>query len=228
MKSLFLALLMCFPVAAQDFNLDNFVPLAEDSIIEPLEIVDPIDISAFDFDSESKARLDEMKRLSEEIKKIAEEIKESNKKITTMTFDDTRLLNLEDRVTVLEQESLNYVTTEDVKVIVKEEVEKHIKLTLKTGNIIKEVDIPLVKTSESVVYNKVSIPGYYGTFDVPNGAVITHVDGVPVNKVSSVNNTVFGYTNQHFMQGVRKSTGWSTRIAQPVGCRFVNGVLQCN
>lgn len=228
MKSLFLALLMCFPVAAQDFNLDNFVPLAEDPIVQPevVEPVDPIDLGQFDFDAESKARLDEMRRLAEEIRKIGEDLK--NSQVTKMTFDDSKFITLEDRVSKLEKDSLNYVTRDEVVGFVKEEVEKQVQLTIKTGNITRKLSVPLKQTSESVVYNQVSIPGHFGTFDVPEGGVITHVDGIPIHKVTSVNNTHLGYTSNHFMQGVKQNGVWRTRIAQPSNCRFVNGVLQCN
>jgi hypothetical protein len=230
MKSLLLVLLLCFPVLGQDFNLDNFVPVQTDDVQPEVNILDyqPIDLNEFNTDDESIARLEEMRKLADEIKKIAEDIRAKNQTVK-MTYDDSKISDLESRVSKLENDSLNYVTKDKVVELVKEEVAKHVRLTLKSGNTTKEISIPLTETTESVVYNSVSIPGYAGSFDIPQGAVITHVDGVPVNKINSSNTIVSSaYTSQYYMQGVKQNNGWRMRVASPKSCRYVNGILQCN
>lgn len=239
-------LVMCLsvPAMAQDFNLDNFVPITDDveqvqpevqpavepavePVVEPN--LDPFDISDLVIQDDSKDRLDEMRKLAEEIKAIGEQIKLDNEssKVTKMTLNDAQVLSFEERLSTLERDSIRYVTREEVTGIVKEEVQKYVKLTIKSGSKVENVSVPLVPTKTAVVYNSVSIPGYSGSFDVPVGGVITHIDGVPVNRSYSSNSRTV-YAGNSFAQSYRQSSSQRVRISQPRGCRMVNGVLQCN
>lgn len=251
MKSLFLILVMCLsvPVMAQDFNLDDFVPITDDvkqvqpdaqPAIEPVidQVVEPVieqdsnpfDISGLSMEDDSKARLEEMRKLADEIKAIGEQIKLDNEsiKVTKMTLNDSQVLSFEERLATLEQDSLKYVTREEVTGIVKEEVQKYVKLTIKTGAKVEDVSVPLEPTKTSAVYNSVAIPGYSGSFSVPVGGVITHIDGVPVGRSYGSSNVRTVYSGNSFVQGYRQNNNWRIRVAQPTGCRMVNGVLQCN
>jgi hypothetical protein len=243
MKSLFLVLVMCFsvPVMAQDFNLDDFVPITDEveqvqsevqPVVEPVvePNLDAFDISDLAIEDDSKARLDEIRKLADEIKAIGEQIKLDNEssKVTKMTLNDSQVLSFEERLSTLEKDSLNYVTREEVTGIVKEEVQKYVKLTIKSGTEVKNVNVPLVPTKSSVVYNSVAIPGYSGSFDVPVGGVITHIDGVPVGRTYGSRDVKTIYSGNSFLQGSRLGNGWRVQVAQPTGCTMVNGIMQCN
>lgn len=227
MKSLFLVLLLSFPVLAQDFNIDNFTPITEEvvevlnepSLAPELDVIAPELESIIDlddaFENESKDRIEEMKKIAEEIKKIADEIKASQ--VVKMTFEDsfeTRLKNLEDK-------SLTFLTKEQVEEIVKVEVEKVVKVTMKLGNITIEKEVPLNMTEKAVVYNSVNIPGYSGSFTVPEGAYISHVDGVPVTRSRLLNGRLMNYSNGYLMQSSSNKVNISS-------CQMVNGVRICN
>lgn len=241
MKSLFLVLVMCFsvPAMAQDFNLDDFVPIADDveqvqpevqPEVEPVDDQAPFDISGLSIEDDSKARLEEMRKLADEIKAIGEQIKLDNEsnKVTKMTLNDSQVASFEERLSALEQDSLRYVTREEVTGIVKEEVQKYVKLTIKSGTEVKNVNVPLVPTESSVLYNSVAIPGYSGSFNVPVGGVVTHIDGVPVSRSYGSSSTRTVYAGNSFAQFNRQVSPQRVRISQPRGCRMVNGVLQCN
>lgn len=231
MKSLFLVLLLSFPVFAQDFNIGDFTPITEDVvevINEPtlapeLDVIVPELESVIDledvFENESKERIEEMRRIAEEIKKIAEEIKASQ--VVKMTFEDSRVLSLEDRVTNLENKSLNFVTKSQVEEIVKTEVEKIVKVTMKLGNTTIEKEVPLNMTEKAAVYNSVNIPGYSGSFSVPEGAYISHIDGVPVNRSRLLNGRLMNFSNGYLIQSSSNRVNISS-------CRIVNGQRVCN
>lgn len=234
MRSLLLLLVLCFPLSAQDFNLEDFVPLVDpvEEVTVPEVDFNPIDLSQVnfesDFEQESKARIEEMRKLAEEIKKIAEEIKGSN--LNKMSFDDSKILDLEDRVSFLENQSMNFVTKSDVEALVKEQVDKTVKLTIKSGNVTLERTVPLNTTEESVLYNSVKVPGHVGYFKVKEGEIITHVEGVPVNRTRTYNSgRVFNYSNGYLIQGYKTNSNWNVQIARLASsCRIVNGRLQCN
>ncbi len=217
MKSLILALVLLFPITSfgQGFNLDDFVPVAEE-VASPVE---PINIDNVNFDKESRERLEEMRKLAEEVKRIADEIKYSNS-----SENPSSLTSLEDRVTNLENKSLNYVTKEDVTTIVKEEVKKYVDITMKVGDKLIEKRIPLVATENAIRYNSVTVPGYSGAFEIPEGGYVTSIDGVPVQPSIITGNVITNYSNGHVIQGQDRQF----KIASPSNCRFVNGRMQCN
>lgn len=213
MKSLILSLVLLFPITAigQDFNLEDFVPLAD-------ETVEPINIDSKDFDEESRERLEEMRKLSDEIKRIADEIK--NVKLTSTA----NMTDLESRVAILEGKSLNFVTKDEVTEIVKEEVKKYVDITIKVGDDLVEKRVPLVPTEKAVNYNSVTVPGYSGSFEVPEGGYVASIDGVPVQPSVINGNVITNYSNGYVIQGQDRRF----RIASPSNCRFVNGRMQCN
>lgn len=231
MKSLLLVLLLSFPILAQDFNIDNFTPITEEvvevlnepSLAPELDVIAPELESIIDldeaFENESKDRIEEMKKIAEEIKKIADEIKASQ--VVKMTFEDSKVTDLEKRVIDLETKSLTFLTKEQVEEIVKVEVEKVVKVTMKLGNTTIEKEVPLNMTEKAVVYNSVNIPGYSGSFNVPEGAYISHIDGVPVNRSTVLNGKSMNYSNGYLMQGVANRVKISS-------CRIVNGLKVCN
>ena len=84
-----------------------------------------------------------------------------------------------------------------------------------------------------MVYNKVSIPGYNGTFDIKPGEQIVEIDGVPVrgyNSSRTSNVSHYGYSGGYIVNAYNPSPrGWRVRLAQPTkSCQMVNGVMVCN
>ena len=74
---------------------------------------------------------------------------------------------------------------------------------------------------KAVVYNSVNIPGYSGSFTVPEGAYISHVDGVPVTRSRLLNGRLMNYSNGYLMQSSSNKVNISS-------CQMVNGVRICN
>jgi hypothetical protein len=222
---LFLAL-TSVTLPAQELDLTGVLPVIEsvetvpgvdtdltkEQLVSPVEREESLDIIPLDLDflDNTKANLEEMNRIKDEIRRIAEEIKKEVP--LKMSYEG----NLEERLKTVEE---NYVTKTEVVELVKEEVARQLSITVKTAaGKVEERKVPVVQSQNSMVYNSVSVPGYVGTFKVEPGAVITHIDGQPINTVKSraSNGSSYAYTRNYLLNSQRVNNGWNVRIAQPV------------
>lgn len=242
-KVFFLLVLLSAPVYGQ-FNLDDYVPVTVPEKVETVEVLEDIqeEMTAepmvipdipLPFVEEDQKRIAEMNKILEDMKRLSAEVNaivDEQKKAVKMTFEDSQISGLEERVATLERDSNNWVTREEVTEIVKAEVKKYVELTVQKGDTVKTVKAPMEITESAAVYNKVTIPGYAGTFDLAPGEVITHIDGVPVRQYSnSTDAQPIAYANNYFMRAVPRNNAWRVRFSQPSNCsQMADGTWVCN
>lgn len=132
---------------------------------------------------------------------------------------------------IAELKSRPAFTEAEIREFAKDEIAKfHAEVKLKDGST-QKIEAKNVQ---------MSVTGYSGTFDVPEGAVITSIDGVPVSSTNGwtrvVNragrvSSVVGQTPNYNVRAVPLRNNSIRFFASPRSsgtCRIVNGVQVCN
>lgn len=132
---------------------------------------------------------------------------------------------------IAELKSRPAFTEAEIRAFAKDEIEKfHAQVKLSSG------EVKTVK-AQSV---QATVNGFSGTFEVPPGGVITHINGQPVNRSNGWVRTVDPVSNRTVsavgqvpnyrvqMQPVRSGVRFFAAPRSNSTCRIVNGVQVCN
>lgn len=166
----------------------------------------------------------------QDIQNLKAEIEELRKRqLTQKSFAPVDLTGIERKLAELQ--SRPAFTEQEIREFAKDEIKKfHATVRLPNG---ESKDIPASDM-------KVSVNGYAGTFDVPEGGVVTHINGVPVGQSNGWVRTVDPATNRtlsatgvvqdYTVRAVPSTRNRVRFFAAPQGstCRIVNGVRICN
>jgi hypothetical protein len=131
-------------------------------------------------------------------------------------------------------------TEEEIRAFAREEAQKLVATVKMPDGTSKEVKASEVVPVAENKNNTVSVVGYAGTFEVPVGGYITHIDGKPVTRAvlsAPVQATrvvgtvaVAGVTEDYQVHATRGIGNRVKFFAAPRAtvCRIVNGVQVCN
>lgn len=163
----------------------------------------------------------------QQLKIAVEELRQ--KQLATKSFPPVDLSGIERKLAELQ--SRPAFTEEEIREFARDEIKKwEATVKLPTG------ETKTVAASDV----QVSVNGYAGTFDVPPGAVITAINGVPVGQRNGWTRTVepttrrtlsaTGTVQDYTVRAVPAPRGRVRFFAAPQSgtCRIVNGVQICN
>lgn len=210
-----------------------------------------IEDSPQDWLTELQTQQASMQDLLDELRVVMDDVKKATDAANNAAADaqaaasEARALRLSNtselEAAIQELRSRPAFTEEEIRAFAREEAQKlvaTVKLPDGSTKEVKASDVVPVAESKG---NTVSILGYAGTFDVPEGGYITHIDGKPVAATRVVATsapavrivgrvTSAGTTDDYQFQATRVGGSRVRFFATPraTTCRIVNGVRICN
>jgi hypothetical protein len=229
MKTILISLLLCSTACAQGW-IEN-----DESPEQWLTDLKAQQVSMETLLGELRTVMDEVKAATEEAKAAASDATSAANEARALRTSNMSAVD----AAIAELQSRPYFTEEQIREFAREEAKKLVATVQMPDGTSKQVVakdvVPVAEKKDNVV----QITGYAGTFEVPEGGYISHIDGQPVARQQIVasaqaarivgNVPVAGVTRSYSIHATRQGSGirfFATPRATT--CRIVNGVQVCN
>lgn len=230
MKAILICLLLCTSVSAQNWIDDT------DSPQQWLSDLQTQQASMQTLLDELRTVMSEVKAATEDAKGAADDARSAANEARALRTSNMSAVD----AAIAELQARPHFTEDQIREFARDEAKKLVATVHMPDGTTKQVAAKGVVPVAENKNNTVSIRGYAGTFDIPEGGYITHIDGQPVVRTvlaatveaSRVvgNVQVAGVTRSFSVHAARQGRNSIRFFAAPraTTCRIVNGVQVCN